>query len=412
MYTKKNIIKIRNSTSDHSTSFDFEVVGHNMLLCMCTLTGIDDNELSLHVNEWATGKFYYVNPLEDQWVRDKLLTDRYDVTFTFIINTTGCDVEITLIKGETKTQIAYIKSNNFGGYYQELLTGIPISPSYIVGPPKSGTTLVELILNSHPNCLSLGEANLTLLNKDISKELVEACDTNAYFTPVNNMLNGVRKLDYMQYGVEQVWRLNIVRKLMHVGKVSMVFDKDPYYQYILNRITDFHSKVVFCIRNPLDILISRAHHEAKLFLDGGKINSNFSNLRNHSNRLNETELADYLIGQPRFVGNVIQEFKDYLSIFNRFKNTPSAYAFSFESFIDNPKYEIEMLLKFANLDYTDHLVNKILIETSFDNLSKNIVKQNIGIGFFRSGKKDQYIERLPLETKNYIEMVLREYFDA
>lgn len=118
-------------------------------------------------------------------------------------------------------------------------------PVFVVGMPRSGTTLVEQILSSHPECFGAGEL-LTLsqlaveLGRRLGGQWPEA--VSAIVPEVANEYAG-RYLDHINSLAPDAKR--VVDKLPHnfkyIGLMSVLFPG---------------ARVIHCIRNPLDVCVS------------------------------------------------------------------------------------------------------------------------------------------------------------
>jgi hypothetical protein len=126
-------------------------------------------------------------------------------------------------------------------------------PIFIVGMPRSGTTLIEQILASHPSVFGAGE--LTTLGEIAPKaaHLIRA-STNPEATLV-----GLRQLG-QQY-LDHVWKL--------APGVRAITDKLPGNYYLLGLIHLLlpNAKIIHCLREPMDscfscyaLLFRTGHH--------------------------------------------------------------------------------------------------------------------------------------------------------
>ena len=400
-YLTKKILKVKESKSDFQIKFDYEVIGKNKILAICSLYGIDDNNISIHLKEKGQQGFQYVNPLEDDWVLELKKINKIDIGFAFTAKFHGDDIEIILLVGNEIIPIININKKNYGGYEQTISNGMLI-PNFITGPAKSGTTLVELILNAHPDCLSIGEENIVMIVNDMNKKSNNKNTGSQYFSEINIAMEGVEKNTYYEYGIEIIWRQNIINKLAKIMSVKSVFDKSIRYQYIFERICNSESQVIICSRNPLDIVISRAHHEANLYKKKGALSSIFElyNLQNLND--DESSNINILLNSPYFIGVILEEIKETKKIIRQLNNNKNFYHFIFENYLEKPKIIIKELLYFANLYTNDEIIENIFIKTHFKNLQKNIVRTNLNNEFFRSGESNQKHDGISDELLEYI----------
>ncbi len=108
-------------------------------------------------------------------------------------------------------------------------------PVFIVGMPRSGTTLTEQIISSHPDVYGAGE--LSLLGRVI-REL-------GPMTPENAAEMGEA---YVKY----------IKKLDKTGKAKRITDKMPgnFHKVGIIECILPHAKIIHCRRNPVDTSLS------------------------------------------------------------------------------------------------------------------------------------------------------------
>ena len=124
--------------------------------------------------------------------------------------------------------------------------------AFIVGMPRSGTTLVEQILASHPAVFGAGE--LTLI-ENISRGL-RCQDAPA----ARNWVTGAA-LDGLQVAALSREYLEQVQPL--AGNALRITDKTPgnYYHLGLIALLFPQARIVHCQRNPLDVGLSLYFHQ-------------------------------------------------------------------------------------------------------------------------------------------------------
>ncbi|MCK4952024.1 MAG: sulfotransferase [Gammaproteobacteria bacterium] len=117
------------------------------------------------------------------------------------------------------------------------------SPVFIVGMPRSGTTLVEQILSSHSQVYGGGELSNII-------ELVDALESG------NNKLDYTVKLGTMD--CNQLAQKHLDFLLDISGNALRVTDKMPFNYLHLGLISLLfpHARIIHCIRHPLDCCIS------------------------------------------------------------------------------------------------------------------------------------------------------------
>ncbi len=120
------------------------------------------------------------------------------------------------------------------------------TPIFILGMPRSGTTVTEQILASHAQVFGAGELNY------LKQLLMERCDTNEY-----KRFPGIAVKftddDFRQLGVEYVNRLK-----EQCGSTERVTDKLPHnFLHVgMIRLMLPNAKVIHCRRDPMDNCLS------------------------------------------------------------------------------------------------------------------------------------------------------------
>jgi hypothetical protein len=130
-----------------------------------------------------------------------------------------------------------------------------IQISFIIGPARSGTTLLALLLHNHPNCISAPEKKHFLYFYDtyknlsvVSQNLID--DLTNYFVgdgidPKNilfniednffeNTLRVGDKINYAQ--LTKLIYLSFYKNIKDVTKVTSIIDKNPYYTFQTDKI--------------------------------------------------------------------------------------------------------------------------------------------------------------------------------
>ena len=185
---------------------------------------------------------------------------------------------------------------------------------FIVGMPRSGTSLIEQIISSHSNVFGGGE--LTFLSNIIHKEILNNKKLN---TIKNNDLKDLIKIAQEQY----------ISKISNIDSSNKVFiDKAPlnfkYIGFIKKMFPN--SKIINCNRNPIDICWSNY----KNF---------FSGTLPFSNNLNN--LASYYSLYQNYIKFWKELFPDEI------------YDIIYENLVKNPKEEIKNLLNFCDLEWEE-----------------------------------------------------------
>ena len=202
---------------------------------------------------------------------------------------------------------------------------------FILGMPRSGTSLVEQIVSSHSDVFGAGE--LPQLSKIIKENLMIGNDISEQ--KINDLFDNhsfVSQLRKNYY--DYLERFNSNREF--------ITDKAPLnFRWIgLIKILFPQSKIIHCTRNSKDNCFSLY----KNYFEGGL---NFS--------YNQKELSTY--------------YKLYLNLMNFWLDffPGEIYEAKYEKIIDNPESEIRQMLKFCTLTWDDNCLqfhkNKSPIKT-------------------------------------------------
>lgn len=120
-------------------------------------------------------------------------------------------------------------------------------PIFIVGMPRSGTTLVEQIISSHPQVIGAGELeDLTILVNNLQKitglstqypECASSVDEDTALYLADTYLKRLRELGGAAFRVTDKMPTNF----MHLGLISLILPK---------------ARIIHCRRNSLDVCLS------------------------------------------------------------------------------------------------------------------------------------------------------------
>ena len=197
---------------------------------------------------------------------------------------------------------------------------------FILGMPRSGTTLVEQIISSHNEVYGAGELSYM---EDIIKNLInyktqEGVDLSNYFE------------DIKQFAYEKIKRaqLEYIEKLKsHEFKEKIITDKAPLnFRWIgLIKMIFPNSKIIHCERNGMDTCYS-----------------------NFKNAFSGASLG--FCYNLEKLGNYFNMYKDLMSFWNT-KFDGQIYNLSYEKLINNKDLEVKNLLKFCDLSWDENCLN-------------------------------------------------------
>ena len=202
---------------------------------------------------------------------------------------------------------------------------------FILGMPRSGTSLTEQIITSHSNVFGAGE--LSQLSRIVKTKLMINADLSE-----EGILNLVKNEDFANQLRTDYY--NYLKRFN--SSEPFITDKAPLnFRWIgFIKILFPNSKIIHCSRNPKDNCLSIF----KNFFEGGL---DFG--------YNQKELGTY--------------YNLYLDLMNfwekKFPNT--IYNAQYEKIIEDPENEIKNMIKFCNLDWEENCLkfynNKTPIKT-------------------------------------------------
>ena len=197
---------------------------------------------------------------------------------------------------------------------------------FILGMPRSGTTLVEQIISSHKNVFGAGELSYM---EDAIKKVVgyRAEENKALYESFKNIKN----FDYKDLKIAES---EYTEKLkFHIYNEEFITDKAPLnFRWIgFIKLIFPNSKIIHCCRNNMDICYS-----------------------NFKNSFSGSSLG--FCYSMKKLGNYFNMYKDLMSFWNNeFKD--EVYNLTYENLINNKEVEIKNLLKFCDLEWDDNCLN-------------------------------------------------------
>ena len=237
------------------------------------------------------------------------------------------------------------------------------SPIFIIGMPRSGTTLIEQILSSHPKVFGAGEVEFI---PDLIKEKFGNNNLSLFFDKVEDF-NGY---DLKKIGEEYIIKMKKIsnnserstdklpRNFLSIGLIKLILPK---------------SKIIHCYRNAKD--------------------NCFSIFKNHfpAGRINYAYDLD----------EIVKYYNLYHDLMNYWNNLLPNFIFNikYENLIYNTKIEISNLLKFCDLNWSDNCLNfhmnKKPIKTASDIQARSKIYSS-SIDFWKNYEKylKEYFVRL------------------
>lgn len=224
---------------------------------------------------------------------------------------------------------------------------IDITPIFIVGMPRSGTSLLEKILSCHAAIHPGGE--LPFL-PEIVKSMPDQLNTNIPFPECIKLIDNTT---VNRFSSEYFDKLRSM-----ISNEKFVTDKLPHNYILLGLIEKLfpHARIIHCVRDPLDTCLSNYFQD-------------FSSTINYTNDLD----------------NIATHYMLYAKLMNHWKNTLTLpiFEFSYESLINNQKKATRDVLDYCGLDWDPECLSfyesKYITRTaSNDQVKQPIHKKSIG----------------------------------
>lgn len=219
-------------------------------------------------------------------------------------------------------------------------SGIPdASPIFITGMPRSGTTLVEQILSSHP--LVHGAGEITILDDLTNKYDIRKQYPLRLLSLDNDKIRAIAQ-DYLDLTNALSPKHNVItnKSVMNTFNVGFIKQLFP------------NAKIIHCTRNPIDTCFScyTKHFRGSL-----------------PYAYNLEELGQYYLM--------------YQDLMNHWEKTLPGFMleFNYEKLIENQEQQTRLLLEYCNLDWDDacldfHNNKRAVITSSMSQVRKPIYK--------------------------------------
>lgn len=220
-------------------------------------------------------------------------------------------------------------------------------PVFVVGMPRSGTSLVEQILSSHPDVFGAGE--LMDVGTIAAYMQAELKSVSTYPECVNELaidsLNEYaaryeKKLEVLAPGAKRVID-KMPGNFMHIGLIELMFPE---------------ARIIHCVRNPLDTCLSC------YFTDF---------LGYHPYAYDQSDLGFYYCQYHR----LMEHWKTVISL--------PLYTVEYEALVNNQGKISRELVDFCDLEWNDrclafHETKRLVKTASYDQVRKPMYKSSIG----------------------------------
>ena len=222
-------------------------------------------------------------------------------------------------------------------------SGSPINKSiFVVGMPRSGTTLTEQIIGAHQQCYGAGElGRLHMLEAEFTKN----------FSGQDNFAKAVQFCKSGEIGRISDTTLSLLNKLSGPA-VDFVIDKTPnhYASIGFSTLCFPNTKYIHCQRHPADSFISA-----------------FQN--------NMTETHSYSYDQEAYVQAYLN--KERLMAHWRKLFPDKIFELQYERLVQNPEETVRAMLAFLGLPWDDNCMKFFEKKTMVKTFSLNQVRNPI-----------------------------------
>lgn len=193
-------------------------------------------------------------------------------------------------------------------------------PIFIVGMPRTGTTLVERILSQHTEVTTAGELDyfgslFKKMSQTISQRILD-----------KETINGAKNIDF-----EKLGRTYIEYTRVLTGSTAKFIDKMPlnvlYVGFILQALPK--AKIICLDRTPLDTIMSNYR---QLFS---------ANSYNYNYAYSLKTVAQYYVEFKQLVDFWSQKFPD------------NFYKINYQTLVNEPEIEAKNLVGFCGLDWQE-----------------------------------------------------------
>ena len=241
------------------------------------------------------------------------------------------------------------------------------------GPPKSGTTYLQKILDLHPETSCNSEDYLQMLGENFSNLHKKYNQTLKLFA----LRTGVEKYQLVEEKIFVKNFYNLIKDIAINRNRNTKFIGISDNHFLLNNLINIsnffsNSKTIIIFRNPIDTALS---------------------LWDHNNRLYEKEKFDEHINLNKVDGILdINKFvihqsqlwnKKVIKIFEQIKVMPNNFlVINYESLSKNKKENITEIFNHIGCKYDEKIISKIIEDSSIEKMRKD----SLDPGFFKKGR--------------------------
>ncbi len=250
-----------------------------------------------------------------------------------------------------ENRISFFNEKNLEGWNSINTENDDKNPIFIIGFPRSGTTLLDTILRSHPKVEVIEEKPIInefikILNENINFNFSNLRDLNikllnemrvSYFEILNN---------YTEYDKKKIYIDKMPLNIIYVGEIVRIFP---------------NAKFILSIRHPCDCILS-------CYMQSFLLNDSMANFID-------------LESTTKFYNKVMILWQQYLGLFKI-----NYHLIRYEDVVNNFEFTINKLLNFLDLEWSDTLSKFYEIEKergkistpSYNQVNKPIYSKSVG----------------------------------
>ena len=246
---------------------------------------------------------------------------------------------------------------------QNLIKESGVSPIFILGMPRSGTTLCEQIIASHSKVTGAGELPHLIRISELKSAY------NLDKKAVNEFIKNITESSEISLEKKSQTYLNIIKKLSRGS--SYVTDKMPHNFVLIGYIKIIfpNAKIIYCKRDPIDNCFSMYAHK---FVDMA-----------HGYSYNQEVLGRYYKLHCDLMDH-------WFSIFGN-----DIFTLDHEKLIDDQEAVSKNLIKYCGLEWEDSCLEFYKTKRQVQTASNEQVRQPINKKSIAAWKKyEKYIEPL------------------
>jgi tetratricopeptide (TPR) repeat protein len=248
-------------------------------------------------------------------------------------------------------RIEFFKDEKINSWSLNKSTDMNFEPIFLIGFPRSGTTLLDTILRSHPSINVIEE-------KPLIEELISSISDE-----IDGDLNKLKDLNQKQIDIfQRQYFENLRKNIKHEIDSKVIIDKMPLNIIHIGEIIRIfpNAKFILSIRHPCDSVLS-------CFMQSFKLNSAMANFL-------DIESA------AKMYDCVMKLWTLYLELFS-----VNLHAVKYEDVINDFDLTINNTLNFLNLNWSDNVKKfyetadkrKLISTPSYDQVNQPIYSESI-----------------------------------